>query len=34
MPIVPQLAKLTDDGAIEQFQGHWLDGVVETLLRK
>ena len=34
MPIDPALAKLTDDGCIEQFEGHWLDGVVETLLRK
>ena len=34
LPIDPALAKLTDDGCIEQFDGHWLDGVVETLLRK
>lgn len=34
MPIDPALAKLTDDGCIEQFEGHWLDSVVETLLRK
>ena len=34
MPIDPALAKLTDDGCIEQFEGHWLDGVVETILRK
>ena len=34
MPIDPQLAKLTDDGAIEQFQGHWLDGVVDAILKK
>ena len=34
MPIDPQLAKLTDDGAIEQFQGHWLDGVVDAILQK
>ena len=34
MPIDPALAKLTDDGCIEQFDGHWLDGVAETLLRK
>lgn len=33
MPIDPQLAKLTDDGAIEQFQGHWLDGVVDAILK-
>ena len=34
MPIDPQLAKLTDDGCIEQFEGHWLDGVVDTILKK
>ena len=34
MPIDPALAKLTDDGCIEQFEGHWLGGVVETILRK
>ena len=34
MPIDPALAKLTDDGCIEQFEGHWLDGVVETILQK
>ena len=34
MPIDPALAKLVDDGCIEQFEGHWLDGVVETILRK
>ena len=34
MPIDPALAKLVDDGCIEQFDGHWLDGVTETLLRK
>ena len=34
MPIDPALAKLTDDGCIEQFEGHWLDSVVETILRK
>ena len=34
MPIDPALAKLTDDGCIEQFEGHWLDSVVETLLLK
>ena len=33
MPIDPALAKLVDDGCIEQFEGHWLDGVVETILR-
>ena len=34
MPIDPALAKLVDGGCIEQFDGHWLDGVTETLLRK
>ena len=34
MPIDPQLAKLTDDGCIEQFEGHWLDGVVDASLKK
>ena len=34
MPIDPQLAKLTDDGCIEQFEGHWLDGVVNAILKK
>ena len=34
MPIDPQLARLTDDGAIEQFEGHWLDGVVDAVLQK
>ena len=34
MPIDPALAKLTDNGCIEQFEGHWLDSVVETILRK
>lgn len=33
MPIDPQLAKLVDDGAIESFEGHWLDGVVEAILK-
>ena len=33
MPIDPALAKLVDDGCIEQFEGHWLDSVVETILR-
>ena len=32
MPIDPKLAKLVDDGAIETFEGDWLDGVVEKLL--
>mgnify|MGYP002404836790 CR=1 FL=1 len=34
MPLDPTLAELVDAGEIENFQGHWLDGVVETLLRK
>ena len=34
LALEPEMAKLTDDGCIEQFEGHWLDGVVETLLRK
>lgn len=33
MPIDPQLAKLVDDGAIESFEGHWLDGVVKAILK-
>ena len=32
MPIDPSLAKLVDDGAIETFEGDWLDGVVEKIL--
>ena len=32
MPVDPALAKLVDDGAIETFEGDWLDGVVEKLL--
>ncbi len=32
MPIDPALAKLVDDGAIETFEGDWLDGVVKSLL--
>ena len=34
MPIDPALAKLVDDGCIEQFEGHWLDGVVDAILKK
>ena len=34
MPIDPQLARLADEGAIESFQGHWLDGVVDAILKK
>ena len=33
MPIDPQLAKLVDAGAIETFQGDWLHGVVEAVLK-
>ena len=33
MPIDPALAKLTDDGCIEQFEGHWLDGVAEKITK-
>ena len=32
MPIDPSLAKLVDDGAIETFEGDWLDGVVSKIL--
>ena len=32
MPIDPELAKLTDDGAIETFQGDWLRGAVDAVL--
>ena len=31
MPIDPALARLTDAGRIEDFEGHWLDGVVKRL---
>ena len=34
MPIDPELAKLTDDGAIETFQGDWLRGAVDAVLGK
>ena len=34
MPIDPELAKLVDDGAIETFQGNWLDGAVNAVLGK
>lgn len=34
MPIDPKLAKLVDDGAIETFEGNWLDGVVDKILEK
>lgn len=32
MPIEPALAKLMDDGAIETFQGDWLNGAVNAVL--
>lgn len=32
MPIDPALAKLVDDGAIETFEGDWLDDVVKKVL--
>ena len=31
MPLDPTLAELVDAGEIENFQGHWLDGVVEKI---
>jgi Mrp family chromosome partitioning ATPase len=31
MPIDPQLAQLVDNGAIEDFQGDWLDGVADLI---
>lgn len=33
MPLDPALAKLTDAGDIEAFQGAWLDSAVDALLR-
>ena len=33
MPIDPALAKLADQGTIEEFQGDWLDGAVEAILQ-
>ena len=33
MPIDPELARLTDNGAIETFQGDWLRSAVEAVLR-
>jgi len=33
MPIDPALAKLTDEGAIENFEGTWLDGVADALAK-
>ena len=34
MPLDPTLAELVDAGEIENFQGHWLDGVVDAILKK
>ncbi len=34
MPIDPKLAKLVDDGAIETFEGEWLNEAVEAILKK
>ena len=31
MPLDPTLAELVDQGEIESFQGHWLDGVAEKI---
>ena len=31
MPIDPALARLVDQGRIEDFDGHWLDGVADKL---
>lgn len=33
MPIDPKLAKLVDDGAIETFEGEWLNEAVEAILK-
>ena len=33
MPIDPALAKLADQGAIEEFRGDWLDGAMEAILQ-
>ena len=33
MPIDPALARLVDDGNIESFQGDWLQGAVDTVLK-
>ena len=33
MPIDPALAKLVEDGAIENFQGDWLNPAVEAILK-
>lgn len=34
MPIDPALAKLVDEGDIESFEGGWLSGVVDEILKK
>ena len=34
MPIDPALAKLVDEGDIESFEGDWLAGVVDEILKK
>ena len=34
MPIDPVLAKLVDEGDIESFEGDWLSGVVDEILKK
>ena len=34
MPIDPALAKLVDEGRIEDFEGHWLDGVADVMAAK
>ena len=34
MPIDPALAKLVDEGDIESFEGDWLSGVVDEILKK
>ncbi len=34
MPIDPKLAELVDNGDIESFEGNWLDGVIDEILKK
>jgi Mrp family chromosome partitioning ATPase len=34
LPMDPKLAAACDGGTIEQFDGHWLDGLLETILAK
>ena len=34
MPIDPALARLVDEGNIESFEGDWLSGVVDEILKK